>query len=139
MLKEFRQFILRGNVVDLAVAVVIGAAFKGIVDSLIANMIMPPLGLAIGRVNFTNLSVKIATGKDGNPILLTYGSFLQSVLNFLIVAVAIFALVKMMNTFQNLAKKKEEAAAPTTKACPQCMMDIPVAAKKCGHCTSVLG
>ncbi|MCE9581614.1 MAG: large-conductance mechanosensitive channel protein MscL [Planctomycetes bacterium] len=140
MLKEFRQFIMRGNVVDLAVAVIVGAAFGKIVTSFVADIIMPPLGMAMGHVNFTDLAVKLSDGKDGKPVLLKYGNFLQAVFDFTLVAMAIFAMVKAMNTLQNLRKKEEPAPPPPprTKVCPECAMDIPVTARKCGHCTSVL-
>jgi large conductance mechanosensitive channel len=139
MLKEFRQFIMRGSVLDLAVGIIVGAAFGKIVSSFVADLIMPPLGLAIGKVNMVDLAWKLADGKDGKPVLLKYGSFFQSVFDFLIVAFAIFMVVKLANTLQNLRKKEEAPViAPAMKTCAECAMDIPVKAKKCGHCLSVL-
>lgn len=139
MLKEFKQFILRGNVIDMAVGIIVGAAFGKIVASFVSDIIMPPLGLALGRVNFKDLAWSMTTGKDGKPVLLTYGNFLQATVDFLIVAAAIFALVKTVNTLQNLRKKEDAPAPPpATKTCGECAMDIPVKAKKCGHCLSAV-
>ncbi|MEK7469383.1 MAG: large-conductance mechanosensitive channel protein MscL [Planctomycetota bacterium] len=137
MLKEFRQFVLRGSVLDLAVGIIVGAAFGKIVTSFVTDIVMPPVGMAIGKVNFVDLAIKLADGKDGKPVLVKYGSFLQSVFDFLIVALAVFLLVKAANTLQNMRNKEEAPAPPAaTKACAECAMVIPVKAKKCGHCLS---
>ena len=138
MITEFRQFITRGNVIDMAVGIVIGGAFLKIVTSLVNDVITPPLGLLLARVDFRTLSATISEGKDGKPVLLPYGSFLSSILDFLIVGFVIFLLVKAVNKLQNLRKKEEAAKEPATRPCPQCLMEIPVKALKCGHCTSAV-
>jgi large conductance mechanosensitive channel len=143
MLKEFKEFAMRGNVLDLAVGVIIGAAFGKIVSSLVDDIIMPPIGKALGHVDFSNLFVNlgetsyptIAAAKAAGSPTLNYGIFLNTVINFLIVAFAVFLLVRTVNRW---TVKPAPAAAPTTKDCPQCAMPIPIAAKKCGHCTSNL-
>jgi large conductance mechanosensitive channel len=143
MLKEFKEFAMRGNVVDLAVGVIIGAAFGKIVSSLVEDVIMPPIGRLLGHVDFSGLffdlsgeSYKtLADAKLHNAATLNYGLFLNTVINFLIVAFCIFLVVKQINRF---AGKPAPAPAPTTKDCPQCAMPIPLAAKRCGHCTSQL-
>ena len=142
--KEFKEFAVKGNVVDMAVGVVIGAAFGKIVTSLVNDVIMPPIGLALGNVDFSNLFVTLSEGEyasldaaqKAGAATLNYGLFVNTIINFLIVAFAIFVVVKIMNSL----KKKEPVAAPapTEKACPQCLLTIPIAAKKCGHCTSVI-
>ena len=150
MLKEFKEFAMRGNVVDMAVGIVIGAAFGTIVKSLVADVIMPPIGLLLGGVDFTNLFIvlkqgatvagpyaSLADAQAAGAVSVNYGSFLNTVVSFIIVAFAIFILVKAMNS----AKKKEApapAAAPTTKKCPYCQSEIALAAKKCAFCTSDL-
>lgn len=135
ILAEFKEFISRGNVVDMAVGVMIGAAFKGIVDSLVNDIISPVIGL-IAQEDFAELSVHF-WGVD-----LKYGAFLMAILNFFIIAVVLFLIVKMMNNLRNLGKKKaaeEEApAAPTTKICPHCCSEIAIEATRCPHCTSDL-
>ena len=144
MLKEFKEFAMRGSVIDLAVGVVIGAAFGKIVSSLVDDILMPPIGRLLGHVDFSNLFVTLADAhydtlaeakKAGVPTL-NYGLFLNNVINFLIVAFAIFIVVQQVN---RLNKKPEApAAAPSTKDCPQCTMGIPIGAKRCPHCTSQL-
>ncbi len=148
ILKEFKEFISRGNVLDMAVGVIIGAAFKAIIDSLVKDVITPAISLLTGKTDFTNLFLSLA-GKSYAPLAdaqaagaatLNYGNFISAVINFFIMAVVIFALVKTMNTLANLAhKKKEEApAAPTTKVCPHCCTEIAIGATKCPNCTSDL-
>ena len=140
MLKEFKEFAMRGNVMDLAVGVIIGAAFGKIVSSLVEDIIMPPIGALLGHVDFSakfiNLSGKsfetLADAKKINAATLNYGMFLTTVINFLIVAFAVFLVVHQVNRWT------KKPAAPTTKDCPQCAMTIPIAAKRCGHCTSQL-
>jgi len=140
MLKEFKEFAMRGNVLDMAVGIIIGAAFGKIVSSLVEDIIMPPIG-ALGHVDFSNLFINlshnsystIAMAKAAGQPTLNYGLFLNSVVNFLIIAFAIFLLLRMVNRW---LLKPTPAAAPTTRDCPQCLMAIPIAAKKCGHCTS---
>ena len=143
MLKEFRAFIARGNVVDLAIGVIVGGAFGKIVTSLVNDIIMPPIGLILGNVNFSDLFISL-TGKSfasladaqaaGVPTL-NYGLFLNTVIDFLIVAFAIFLLVKQINRLQ---KPAPAPAAPTTKDCPYCLSAIPLKATRCPHCTSEL-
>ena len=130
MFKEFRQFIMRGNVVDLAVGVVMGAAFGAIVSSLVSQILMPLLGMLTHGIDFNMLSINL------NGVQLHYGLFVNAVVNFLIVSAAIFFLVvKPVNRF---TKKEAPAAAPATRECPFCATDIPVRATRCPHCTSEL-
>ena len=145
MLKEFKQFAMRGNVVDLAVGVIIGAAFSKIVSSLVEDVILPPIGRLLGHVDFSGLFINlsgthfdsIAAAKAATPPqpTLNYGIFINSVINFLIVAFAVFLVVHQVNRW---TRKPVAPAAPTTKDCPQCAMTIPLAAKRCGHCTTQL-
>jgi large conductance mechanosensitive channel len=143
MLKEFKEFAMRGNVMDLAVGVIIGAAFGKIVSSLVEDVLMPPIGRLVGKVDFSSLFIPL-DGKHYETLFeakkaaaptMNYGLFLNNVINFLIVAFVVFIVVQQMN---RLTKKPAPAAAPTTKDCPQCAMAIPIAAKRCGHCTSQL-
>jgi large conductance mechanosensitive channel len=142
MLKEFKDFAMRGNVLDMAVGIIIGAAFGQIVNSFVNDVMMPPLGRLIGHVDFSNLFVNlkegphfdtVAAAKAAGMPTLNYGVFINTVINFLIVAFAVFILVRAVNRW---AHKPAPPAAPTTKDCPQCAMTIPIQAKKCGHCTS---
>jgi large conductance mechanosensitive channel len=141
VLKEFKEFAMRGNVLDLAVGVIIGAAFGKIVSSFVEDVIMPPIGKLLGHVNFSDLYINLsgetykslADAKAHSAATLNYGLFLNTVINFLIVAFCVFLVVKQINRFA-----AKPAAAPTTKDCPQCAMPIPPAAKRCGHCTSQL-
>ncbi|MGA2419338.1 MAG: large conductance mechanosensitive channel protein MscL [Candidatus Acidiferrum sp.] len=143
MLKEFKEFAMRGSVIDLAVGVVIGAAFGKIVTSLVDDIIMPPIGRLVGHVDFSNLFVTLseahydtlADAKKAGAATLNYGLFLNNVVNFLIVAFAIFIVVYQVNRW---TKKPAPPAAPTTKDCPQCTLAIPIAAKRCPQCTSQL-
>jgi len=142
MLKEFKEFIMRGNVLDLAIAVVIGAAFGKIIASLVDDIIMPPIGLALGNVDFANLFVNLS-GKDypsvaaakaaGAPTL-NYGIFFNTIFSFLIIAFVIFLLIRSCSKMQ----KPKLAPAPTTKDCPYCLSPIPFKATRCAHCTSEL-
>ena len=144
MLKEFKEFAMRGSVLDLAIGVIIGAAFGKIVASLVDDVLMPPLGRLIGHVDFSNLFLSL-NGKhyatlplaraDGAPTL-NYGNFINTIINFLIVAFAIFLVVRAVNKW--LPKPAPPPPPVTTKDCPQCAMPIPLAAKKCGHCTSAV-
>lgn len=143
MLKEFKAFAMRGNVMDMAVGIIIGAAFGKIVSSAVDDILMPPLGKLLGHTDFTNFFIslngesyaKLADAKAAGAATVNYGMFINTVINFLIVAFAVFLLVRAVNRW---VVKPAPAAAPTTKECPQCAMAIPVAAKKCGHCTSNL-
>ncbi len=148
MLKEFKEFVMRGNVLDMAVGIIIGAAFGTIVSSLVADVLMPPLGLALGNVDFTNLFCVLKSGATPGPyatlaeaqvagaVTVNYGKFFNTIVSFLIVAMAIFMMVRTVNKM----KRREEAApaAPTSKSCPECQMSIPLAATRCGHCTSTV-
>jgi large conductance mechanosensitive channel len=140
MLKEFRDFAMRGNVLDMAIGVIIGGAFGKIVSSLVSDVLMPPIGLLMGKVDFPSLFLNlsgtpqpslIAAKAAGAPTI-NYGVFLQATFDFIIIAFVIFMLVKQVNRL----KKPEPIAAPTTKDCPQCLSTIPIKATKCAHCTS---
>ena len=141
MFGDFKKFIMRGNVLDLAVAVIIGGAFGKIISSLVADVIMPVVGLALGKVDFTNLFISLngksydtlALAKADKAPTLNYGVFLNATIEFLIIAFAVFMIVKQVNRLQ-----KPVEAPVTTKECPQCCTAIPLAAKKCPACTSVL-
>jgi len=148
MFREFREFAMRGNVVDMAVGIIIGAAFGTIVNSLVADIIMPPIGLLLGDVDFANLFAVLREGKVAGPygslaaakaagaVTLNYGVFINTIISFLIVAFAVFLLVRSINKL----KRQQEAVpvAPATKECPFCMSVIPVKAVRCAHCTSEL-
>ena len=134
-LGEFKKFILRGNVMDMAVGVIIGGAFTAIVTSLNQDILTPLIGL-FGGTDFSHLVVKLGEGEEA-PVL-AYGNFITAVLNFLITAFVIFCLVKFINKLAEGAKKKEAPAAPTTKKCPFCKSDIAIDATRCPHCTSEL-
>ena len=144
MFKEFKAFAMRGNVLDMAVGIIIGAAFGKIVSSLVEDVLMPPIGRLLGPVDFKDLFINLsgksyeslAAAKAAGGATLNYGLFFNTVINFLIVALAVFLLVQQVNRW---TKKPEAPAAPTTKDCPQCAMSIPIAAKRCGHCTTQLG
>jgi large conductance mechanosensitive channel len=143
MLKEFKDFIMRGNVLDLAVAVIIGAAFGKIITSLVNNVLMPPIGLILGKVDFSNLFINLsgtpyaslAAAQAAGAPTINYGLFLNNVIDFLIVALVIFLLIRAANSIQ---RPKPAAAAPTTKACPFCLSTIPAKAVRCAYCTSEL-
>jgi large conductance mechanosensitive channel len=143
MWKEFREFAMRGSVLDLAVAVMIGAAFGKIVSSFVDDILMPPLGLLLGQVDFSNLFINLsgqsyatlAEAEQAGAATLNYGLFLNTVVNFLIVALAIFLLVKQVN---RLKREPEKPAEPTTKDCRYCLSSIPLQATRCPHCTSEL-
>lgn len=148
MFKEFKDFAMRGNVVDVAVGIVIGAAFGKIVTSVVSDILMPPIGLLLGGVDFSNLYVVLKVGPKAGPYLaladaqaagavtLNYGLFLNQVISFTIVAFALFLVVKAMN-----ALRREKSGPPTeetTKDCPQCLSVIPIRAMRCGYCTSTI-
>jgi len=127
MLKEFREFAIRGNVMDLAVGVIIGGAFGKIVSSLVGDILMPLIGLLMGGVNFSDQAIQV-----GNAVV-KWGAFVQSIIDFIIVAFVIFLLVRAMNRL-----KREEPTTPTTKECPYCFTTIPLKAARCPNCTSEL-
>lgn len=129
MLNEFKKFILRGNVVDMAVGVVIGTAFGKIVSSLVNDVIMPPIGVLIGNVNFKDLAITLKPGYDGvKPVTLNYGVFINEIVHFLIIGFSIFMFVKLMNRLWT--------REVTEKKCPECAMMMPIEARKCPHCAS---
>ena len=148
MFKDFKEFAMRGNVVDMAVGIIIGAAFGTIIRSLVADVIMPPIGLLLGNVDFTDLFIVLKSGsvtgpyaslaaaKEAGAVTINYGVFVNTVISFLIVAFAVFVLIRNLNKL----KRKEEAPAPepTTKECPHCFTTIPINATRCPNCTSQL-
>jgi len=148
MFKEFKEFAVKGNMVDMAVGIIIGAAFGTIITSLVSDIIMPPIGLMLGGVDFSGLFMVLKEGKIAAPyasladakaagaVTLNYGVFINTIISFLIVAFAVFLVVKNVNRM----KKEEQAppAVPTTKECPFCLSEVPLKAVRCGHCTSEL-
>ncbi len=135
MLKEFKEFAMRGNVVDMAVGIIIGAAFGKIVSSLVKDVIMPPIGVLLGNVDFSNLAITIREKTDAaEAVTINYGVFINTVLDFVIVAFAIFIIIKQMNRFKR--KEAVPVVEPTTKECPKCFSVIPIKATRCPNCTS---
>jgi large conductance mechanosensitive channel len=142
MLKEFKEFAMKGNVVDLAIGVIIGGAFGKIVTSLVNDVIMPPIGLLLGNVDFSNLFINLSGGEyaslaqaqEAGAVTINYGMFLNTIIDFLIVAFVIFLLIRQMNKLQK--PKEEKPAEPTTKECPYCLSTIPIKATRCPACTS---
>jgi large conductance mechanosensitive channel len=140
MLKEFKEFAMKGNVLDMAIGVIIGGAFGKIVTSLVSDVLMPPIGLLMGKVDFSSLFLNLsatpqpslAAAKAAGTPTVNYGVFLQTVFDFIIIAFVIFLLVKQVNRL----KKPDAPTAPTTKDCPLCLSTIPIKATKCAHCTS---
>jgi large conductance mechanosensitive channel len=145
MWQEFKKFIARGNVLDLAVAVVIGGAFGAIVKSLVNDILMPPIGLLLGRVDFTNLFINLSGGEyetlaaaqEAGAATINYGIFINTVINFVLVAFAIFLIVHYAAKLKR-KEAEEPAPAPTTKTCPICFTEIPIKAARCPNCTSYL-
>ena len=149
MLKEFREFALRGNVMDMAVGIIIGAAFTSIVNSLVNDILMPPLGWLLGGMDFSNFYLTLKPGSQGGPyaaladaqaagaVTINYGMFINAVISFTLVALAMFLLIRAINRLQD-GKTTEELAAPTTKDCPFCFSSIPLGASRCPNCTSQL-
>ena len=142
MMKEFKEFALKGNVVDLAVGVIIGAAFGKIVTSFVSDVVMPPLGMAMGKVNFSDLFIDLSgqgftslkAAKDAGAPIISYGVFINTIIDFTIIAFVIFLVIKQINRM----KKEPAPAPPNTKDCPFCCTAIPIAAKRCPQCTSEL-
>jgi large conductance mechanosensitive channel len=148
MLKDFKEFVMRGNVVDMAVGIIVGAAFGTIVNSLVSDIIMPPIGMILGNADFSSLFIVLKEGKvlgpymslkaakDAGAVTINYGMFINTVISFLVIAFSVFILVKNVNRL----KRQQEAppAAPVTKECPYCYSVIPVKATRCAHCTSEL-
>ena len=143
---EFKKFIMRGNVIDLAVGVIIGGAFQSIVKSLVDDIFMPVISLATKGIDFSNWFIALdgnkygtlAQAQEAGAAVISYGNFISAVINFIIMAFIIFLFVKAINTLAEKTKKAEEPAAPTTKKCPYCMSEIDIEATKCPHCTSSL-
>jgi large conductance mechanosensitive channel len=148
MIKEFKEFILRGNVIDLAVGIIIGSAFVTIVNSLVNDVIMPPIGLLLGGVDFSNLYILLKDGAPSGPyatladaqtagaVTINYGVFLNALITFLIIALVVFLLIRAVN--QLVAAKEVPAEQPTTKECPYCLSEIAIKATRCSQCTSEL-
>jgi len=148
MIKEFKEFIMRGNVMDMAVGIIIGAAFGTIVSSLVNDVIMPPIGLLLGKMDFANMFAvlkqgatpgpyaSVAAAKAAGAVTLNFGQFVNTIINFVIVGFAIFMMVKGVNQLRR--PKPAPAAAPTTKDCPHCFSSIPIKATRCPQCTSEL-
>jgi large conductance mechanosensitive channel len=142
MFKEFKEFAMKGNVLDMAVGIIIGAAFGKIITSFVSDILMPPLGLLLGKMDFSNLFINlsgqdyasIAAAKEAGAATLNYGIFINTVIDFLIVAFAIFLLIRQVNKL----KRQPPAAPPNTKDCPFCASAIPIPANRCPHCTSQL-
>ena len=137
---EFKKFAMRGNVIDMAVGIIIGAAFGKIVDSLVKDVLMPPIGLLLGKVDFSDLKIVLTEGE--NPVSINYGLFINALISFIIVAFAVFILIKAINKLQEKMTKEEKVeevvAEPTTKACPYCCSEIAIKATRCPNCTSEL-
>jgi large conductance mechanosensitive channel len=149
MWKEFKEFAVKGNVLDMAVGIIIGAAFGTIVQSLVKDIIMPPIGFMLGNVDFSNLFFVLKSGTEiagpyasvdaaqkAGAVTINYGLFINAIISFLIVAFAVFLIVKMFNKLKR--EEKVAPSAPTEKNCPYCFSTIPIKAVKCGHCTSAL-
>lgn len=142
MLKEFKEFAMRGNVMDMAIGIIVGAAFGRIITSLVNDVLMPPIGLILGKVDFSSLFINLSgtsypsleEARKAGAAVMAYGAFLNTILDFVIVAFVIFLLIKQLNRL----KKPAPAAAPTTKDCPFCLSAIPIKASRCPHCTSQL-
>jgi large conductance mechanosensitive channel len=142
MFKEFKEFAMRGNVIDMAVGIVIGGAFGKIVSSFVKDVIMPPIGKMMGNVDFSNLYINLSEGQfaslaeaqEAGAATINYGVFINTVLDFIIIAFAIFLVIRAMNKMKR--KEEKPPAEPTTKECPQCLSTIPIKATRCAHCTS---
>ena len=151
MFKEFKEFALRGNMMDMAVGIIIGAAFSTIVNSLVNDILMPPFGWLLGGVDFENFYLTIKTGTPVGPyssltdaqaagaVTVNYGLFINTIISFLIVALAMFFLIRAINRLQDRSGKEKQEPAPSDKDCPFCFTSIPVQATRCPHCTSQLG
>ncbi len=150
MLKDFRAFITRGNVIDLAVGVIIGAAFGPIINSLVKDIIMPPIGLLLGKIDFANLLIVIKQGSPAGPyptlaaaqaagaVSINYGTFINTIINFIIVAAAVFFIIVRPIARMDARAKAKQHVEPTTKDCPHCFTSIPIKATRCPNCTSEL-
>jgi large conductance mechanosensitive channel len=150
MLKDFKEFVMRGSVVDMAIGIVIGAAFGAIVKSFVDDVLMPPIGLLLGNVDFSNLFItlkegakaagpyaSLAAAKAAGAVTLNLGIFINTIISFIIIAFAVFLVIKGINRMKR--EKEAPPAEPTTRACPFCLSEIPLKASRCPHCTSELG
>lgn len=146
LIKEFRDFISRGNVVDMAVGVIVGGAFSSIVNSLVNDVIMPVISLATGKIDFSSMFIalngehyaSLNAAKDAGAAVFAYGSFIQNIIQFLLIAFVLFMVIKGINKAHSAFEKPKEEPAPTTKICPFCKSEIPIDATRCPHCTSEL-
>ena len=150
MLKEFKEFAIKGNVVDMAVGIIIGAAFGAIITSLVKDIIMPPIGLLLGDVDFANLFILLQQGDPGSPyaslaeaqaagaVTINYGVFINAIISFLVVALTIFILIRNINRLRREEEEEAPPAEPTTQECPYCLSTIPIQAVRCAYCTSQL-
>lgn len=144
MLNEFKKFAMKGNVIDMAVGIIIGGAFTGVVQSIVKDLLMPPLGLLIGNIDFSDIYITLREATETSAaVTLNVGLFVNATISFLILAFAVFLLVKNLNKLQEITSRKEAealaTAPPTTKECPHCLSVIPIKATRCAHCTSELG
>ncbi|MBN1661821.1 MAG: large conductance mechanosensitive channel protein MscL [Anaerolineae bacterium] len=143
MLKGFKEFVQRGNVIDMAVGIIIGAAFTTVVQSLVKDIVMPPIGRLTGGINFADLLISLdgnkyaslADAQEAGAATINYGLFINNLISFLIVAFAVYLIIR---AYQKTIVKEEPAGAPTTKKCPECLSDIPIEARRCAHCTVLL-
>jgi large conductance mechanosensitive channel len=139
MMKEFKEFAMKGSVVDLAVGVIIGGAFGKIVSSLVNDVLMPPIGILLGGLDFSNLAIILKPAEGAvAAVTMKYGVFINTVIDFAIVAFCIFMVIRGMNSMRRKQDSPTAVAAPTTKECPECAMVVPIKAKKCGHCSAAL-
>ncbi len=147
MMAEFKEFVLRGNVIDLAVGIIIGIAFGSIVSSLVNDIIMPPIGRLLGKINFSDLFINLsgtpypslAEAKQAGVPVIAYGAFINTIINFIIIAFVLFLIIRIVNHMMRVAKPKcDPAPAPSTKDCPFCFSKIPLKATRCPQCTSQL-
>lgn len=144
MIKEFKEFSLKGNMIDMAVGIVIGGAFTTLVNSLVRDVMTPPLGLLTEHVSFDDMVIPLragtiaADGTETGSVTINIGAFINACISFLIVAAALFLVIKAMNRVRQQFEATDETPSPTTKTCPECRMEIPIGATRCGHCTSVV-
>lgn len=139
MWQDFKKFAVRGNVIDMAVGIILGAAFGKIVTSLVNDLVMPPIGMLLGQVDFSQLAITLrAKTEEATAVTINYGAFLNTVIDFLIVAFCVFVLVRRIRKLQETEQEEEDPKPPTTKDCPRCCSTIPIAATRCPQCTSEL-
>jgi large conductance mechanosensitive channel len=146
MFEEFKKFMMRGNVIDMTVGIIIGTAFGAIVKSLVDDIIMPPIGLLLGRVDFGNLFINLGPGEydtlaaaqEAGAATIKYGLFINTIITFLIVAFVVYLIIRSINRWEERRKAEKAPAEPTTKKCPECLSEIPIEAHRCAYCTVVL-